>query len=77
MVLIPKDKGQGVMIAVFVSQEFGFVVDLKVYKQNLGGINEFWKAKNYSDENAAMCVYNSAQKQPLTLDTNPFICELY
>ena len=70
--LMPKDKGQGVMVSAFTSRELGFGCD--VTEDELANINEKRKDEHYSDPEAAEEFYGTSKKQ--ILKSSPFIREL-
>lgn len=63
------------MISAFQSREFGFGYHLT--EEDLEIVNAYRRINNtYTDEESAKLINNgSAQKKPLTLDTNPFVLE--
>ena len=69
--IIPKDEGLGVMISAIVSREFGF--GMKIPEADLQKVNDYRRAKTYSDVLAAVEKRGTAEKQPLS--DSPFVVE--
>ena len=65
----PKDNGQGLMVSAFQSRNFGFGFHL--FEKHKAEINRRRKGQQYHDNDAAMTVRKTADKDELT--TDPFI----
>lgn len=62
--LMPKDKGQGLMISAFVSGEFGF--NWQLSQEQLIQVNHCRKNNFFSDTEAAITKHGKTEKYPLT-----------
>lgn len=63
--LLPKDEGQGVMLSVFQSREFGFGF-FHLTNEQLEQVNAFRQGRYYSDQDAAVLAgHKDGLKQPL------------
>ena len=69
--LLPKDEGAGVMISAFISRELGLLREIS--DEKLMFINTNRLRDNYRDEEAAMEVYGTLKKRPLTKESLPFL----
>ena len=70
--LFPKSNSEGYMISAFVSRNSGF--GLPVKEEQLARINAYRQGKQYIDKAAALEMYKSVEKQPLT--ESPFVRSL-
>jgi hypothetical protein len=70
--LFPKSSGEGYMISAFVSRDSGF--GLPLTEDQLALINAYRHGKEYIDKAAALEIYKSVKKQPLT--ESPFVRSL-
>jgi hypothetical protein len=68
----PKGQGQGIMLSVFQSREFGFLMELS--EKALAKVNAFCQENSNTDEAAAKYLLGMPKKQPLK--STPFYCEL-
>ena len=69
--LLPKDEGAGVMISSFICREYGLIQHLS--EPTLEQVNANREGTRYSDEDAAVEVFGSSLKKPLTKDKSPFL----
>jgi hypothetical protein len=69
--LLPKDEGTGTMISTFICREHGLIRDIS--PQILAEVNLQRAGEQYEDEEAAIEIYGSPDKKPLTFDKSPFL----
>jgi hypothetical protein len=69
--LLPKDEGTGTMISIFICREHGMIREIS--PQILTEVNLQRAGKQYKDQEAAIKIYGSPCKKPLTLDKSPFL----
>jgi hypothetical protein len=72
--LLPKDEGQGVMLSVFQSREFGFGFD-NLSEEELQRINAYRANTEYADQEAAVAVKGEGGAKKKDLKAEPFNCE--
>ena len=70
--LFPKSNGEGYMISAFVSRDSGF--GLPITEEQLVRINAYQQGKQYVDKAAALEMFKSVEKLPLT--ESPFVRSL-
>ncbi len=71
--LVPKDEGQGVMLSVFQSREWGFGFG-ELTAEELALVNCHRNGQHYRDEAAAKLI-NLTPVKP-DLKENPFLCQI-
>lgn len=69
--LLPKDEGTGTMISTLVCQEHGMIRETS--PQILSEVNLQQAGEQYEDQEAAIEIYGSPDKKPLTSDKSPFL----
>ena len=69
--LLPKDEGTGMMISTFISREHGLIREIT--SDVLAQVNLRRAGQQYADQDAAIEIYGSPDKRPLTLDKSPFL----
>ena len=69
--LLPKDEGTGTMISAFISREHGLIRE--VSPEILAQVNLQRDGEKYADQDAAIEINGSPNKQPLTFDKSPFL----
>jgi hypothetical protein len=69
--LLPKDEGAGVMISAFICREFGLIREIS--GETLMFVNSNRLGASYKDKDAAIEVYGSDKKKPLTKEALPFL----
>jgi hypothetical protein len=69
--LLPKDEGTVTMVSIYTSQEHGLIREIS--PQVLTKVNLQRSGQQYADQEAAIEVLRSPDKEPLTLDKSPFL----
>ena len=69
--LLPQDEGTDIMISTFISREHGLIREIT--PDIIAQVNLRRAGEQYADNDAAIEIYGSPDKRPLTLDKSPFL----